>query len=694
MRRAFACISVSVALITGAGGSWAPMPLVTEDGSAVMNGVVLERFEKRLDSLREELKIAAMSVAIVKDQKLVWAKGLGYSDLENKVRATEHTSYHLASLTKTFASTILMQLIQDGKVKLDDPVSKYGINLESEGVIRVRHLFSHTSEGNPGEQYRYNGNRYAELDKVIQRASGKSFAELLMANILEPLGLNETALNAPPQVRTKSQAGADSKAEEEVKAAMMDLIAGFNNGNLDQSERRVAAEHSSFKREGGLLSVYQNFDDLRRALAGGLKVGVDVSGLECAVYGNAAVTTSIITVTITPPGGKPATDRPFRASYLWNKQDGIWKLVHSHESSLEQPIITDAQRKRFETVSKNLAQPYQLDKSFTPVKGKYPEHFSVSAGLMSSVLDMAKYDIAIDQNRFVSKETQQLAFTPAVSTRGTKLPYGLGWFTQDYKGTRLIWHYGYWTCNSSLILKVPDRGITFIAMANTDNLSRPTDLGAGDVTSSPVGLAFLKTFIFPEIYGEELPIVDWSASESALADHLRAIASKPYVDLYKKELLNQGRIYASVGRQSESPRLFKVYAALYNKPNSGPSTAGAIAQITQVADDADRTAEFTLPSETKVRVFGVGEGDVNQMYDYGWIENVETGKTVWEMKASETSPAGGAGKNRKIDTVVTLPAGRYKLRYRSDDSHSYGRWNALPPDVDFWGIGIYPKTER
>ena len=155
------------------------------------------RFETMLESLRQELKIPAYSAAIVKDQKVIWAKGFGYADVENKIPATEHTAYHLASLTKTFASTILMQLVQEGKIKLDDPVSKYGITLESDGVIRVHHLLSHTSEGNPGEQYRYNGNRFAELDKVVERATGKSFAELLIANILDPLGMNETAPNVP-----------------------------------------------------------------------------------------------------------------------------------------------------------------------------------------------------------------------------------------------------------------------------------------------------------------------------------------------------------------------------------------------------------------------------------------------------------------------------------------------------------------
>jgi CubicO group peptidase (beta-lactamase class C family) len=83
----------------------------------------LAQMETQLENLRHELKIPALSAAVVKDQKIVWAKGFGFADLENKIPATEHTPYHLASLTKTFTSTILMQLVQEGKIKLDDPVS-------------------------------------------------------------------------------------------------------------------------------------------------------------------------------------------------------------------------------------------------------------------------------------------------------------------------------------------------------------------------------------------------------------------------------------------------------------------------------------------------------------------------------------------------------------------------------------------
>ncbi len=652
----------------------------------------IARLETLLENLRQELKIPAYSAAIVKDQKVLWAKGFGYADVENKIPATAHTPYHLASLTKTFASTILMQLVQEGKVKLDDPVSKYGINLESEGVIRVRHLLSHTSEGKPGEQYRYNGNRFAELDKVVQRATGKSFGELLIANILDPLGMNETAPNVPRIVNTKSPGAAGGAAEGEVKAAVMDIIAGFNSGNVDQIERRLAPQHNGFQGEGGFLTSFINEDELRGAFKAGFKLKFEVHNLETAVYGDSAIATFFMSGTITPPNGAQRTEGPWRSSFVLNKQDGAWKLVHSHQSAMNRALITEKHQQRFDTVVKTLAQPYALDREFKTTKISYPQGFSTSAGLMSTVLDMAKYDIAIDQNKFLTKETQQLAFTPTLSTKGEGLPYGLGWFTQNYKGTKLLWHYGYWTGNSSFILKVPERNMTFIIMANSDNLSRPTDLGSGDGLSSPVGMAFLKTFIFPEKFGEALPEISWNAPASELKNRLKLIEGKPYADLYSKDLVTKFRIHQSVGRASEAAQLMGMYGELFSRPMPEElAKLPVIAQLVQVLDNEDKSMAFSLASTQEVRIFAIGEGQAGEMFDYGWIENADKGLPVWEMQEPKTTHAGGAGKNRKIDLVLTLSAGNYRLRYKSDDSHAFNHWNSLPPDINFWGIAIYKK---
>jgi CubicO group peptidase (beta-lactamase class C family) len=652
----------------------------------------IARLETLLENIRQELKIPAYSAAIVKDQKVLWAKGFGYADVENKIPATEHTPYHLASLTKTFASTILMQLVQEGKIKLDDPVSKYGITLESAGIITVRHLLSHTSEGNPGEQYRYNGNRFSELDKVIQGATGKSFGELLIANILDPLGMNETAPNVPRIVGTKSPSPNSREAEDEVKAAVMDIMAGFNSGNVDQIAQRLSPQNNRFQGEGGFLTSFIDATDLRGAFQAGFRVKLEVQNLETAVYGDSAIATFFMSGTVTPPNGAPRPEGPWRVSYFWNKQDGVWKLVHAHQSAMNRALITPKHQQRFDTVVKTLAQPYALDKEFKTTKIAYPQGFSTAAGLISTVLDMAKYDIAIDQNKFLTKETQQLAFTPTRSTKGEELPYGLGWFTTNYKGTKLLWHYGYWTGNSSFILKVPERNLTFIIMANSDNLSRPTDLGAGDALSSPVGMAFLKTFIFPEKFGESPPEISWNSPASDLKNQLKVIAEKPYADLYRKDLVSKVRIYQSVGRATEATQLTRLYGELFSKPLPEDLTAlPVIAQIVQVVDKEDKTMAFSLKSSQEVRIFAIGEGQANEMFDYGWIENADTGAQVWRMEASRTTHAGGAGKNRKVDLVITLPAGNYKLRYKSDDSHAFDLWNALPPDINFWGIAVYKK---
>ena len=651
----------------------------------------IARLETLLDSLRQELKIPAYSAAIVRNQKVIWAKGFGYADVENKIPATEHTAYHLASLTKTFASTILMQLVQEGKIKLDDPVSKYGITLASDGVIRVRHLFSHTSEGNPGEQYRYNGNRFAELDKVIERATGKSFAELLIANILDPLGMNETAPNVPTIASMKSPNAAGQAGEAEVKAAVMDIVSGYNSGNVDRIERRLAPQQTRFQGEGGFLTSF-NAPELRQAFQAQLKINIEVQNLEAAVYGDSAIATFLMASTVTPPNGTPRKEGPWRVSYFLNKQDGAWKLVHAHQSPLGRAIITEKHQQRFDTVRKILAQPYALDRDFNLTKISYPQGFSTSAGLISTVLDMAKYDIAIDQNTFLKKETQQLAFTPAVSTNGESLPYGLGWFTQNYKGTKLLWHYGYWTGNSSFILKVPEQNITFIIMANSDNLSRPTDLGVGNALTSPVGMAFLKTFIFPEKFGESLPDISWSAPVTELKTQLNALAAKPYADICRTDLVTKLRIYQSVGRVADATRLTKMYGEVYSKPMPDDLLKlPVIAQIVQVLDKEDKSVAFNLPSSQDVRIFAIGEGQAGEMFDYGWIEDVDKGVRVWEMQEAGTAHAGGADKNRKVDVVITLPAGNYKLRYKADDSHAFDHWNSLPPDINFWGIAVYKK---
>jgi hypothetical protein len=119
---------------------------------------------------------------------------------------------------------------------------------------------------------------------------------------------------------------------------------------------------------------------------------------------------------------------------------------------------------------------------------------------------------------------------------------------------------------------------------------------------------------------------------------------------------------------------------------------GVIAQIIKVGDNADRTEYFTLDKPTHVRLYAIGEGQNGDMFDYGWIENTSTGNRIWEMTYAMTFHAGGGRKNRIVNTTILLDKGKYKLRYVSDDSHSFNDWNVDPPDdPTMWGITIYEE---
>jgi CubicO group peptidase (beta-lactamase class C family) len=185
-----ACALLLVALSVGCGDSSAPT--VTSFDRPAQNA---QEFVQRLDQLRRDLSIPGLGVSISKDQQVVVAQGLGLADVEAGVAPTGTTSFHLASLTKTYASTLLMQLVEEGRVDLEDPVSNYGVTLSGPGTVRVKHLLTHTSEGVPGASFSYNGDRYQLLENVIRQASGRAFGELLVERILKPLQLHQTAPN-------------------------------------------------------------------------------------------------------------------------------------------------------------------------------------------------------------------------------------------------------------------------------------------------------------------------------------------------------------------------------------------------------------------------------------------------------------------------------------------------------------------
>jgi len=114
--------------------------------------------------------------------------------------------------------------------------------------------------------------------------------------------------------------------------------------------------------------------------------------------------------------------------------------------------------------------------------------------------------------------------------------------------------------------------------------------------------------------------------------------------------------------------------------------------IDEVGDLKDQTREFEIIRPRTYLVVSTGEGTIadSLMYDFGWITD-DQDKQIWTaVRSNESYYLGGGEKNRIRVDLVDLKPGRYKLRYKSDDSHSFANWNADPPSfIKLWGIRLF-----
>lgn len=114
-----------------------------------------------------------------------------------------------------------------------------------------------------------------------------------------------------------------------------------------------------------------------------------------------------------------------------------------------------------------------------------------------------------------------------------------------------------------------------------------------------------------------------------------------------------------------------------------------LVKMVRVRDREKRRDKFVLDKQTRLHIYAIGEGDPDEMYDYGWITDDRSNRSVWEMTWRNTEPAGGARKNRMFDDDIILDPGTYEVHYVSDGSHSFGDWNAARPnDPINWGITV------
>ncbi|QQS47935.1 MAG: beta-lactamase family protein [Acidobacteriota bacterium] len=185
--------------------------------------------EKKIQAVMESNSIPGAGIAIARDGRLVYSKGFGFADLENRVPFTSQTVSRIGSISKTFTALAVMQLAEAGKIDIDAEVQTYlpGFPKKS-SPITVRQVLAHLSgirhyRGDefssikhyddvesslaifkddpllhePGEKYTYTTYGYNLLSRIVEQASGEKFGDYLQKHIFDRADLKNTYLDEP-----------------------------------------------------------------------------------------------------------------------------------------------------------------------------------------------------------------------------------------------------------------------------------------------------------------------------------------------------------------------------------------------------------------------------------------------------------------------------------------------------------------
>ena len=178
------------------------------------------------DAMRDG-RTPGVSIAVARGGRLVYAKGHGLANVELNVPATPDTVFRIGSITKQFTAAAIMQLVEDGKMSLDDPIEKFLPDFPVRGRhITIRHLLNHTSgiksytslglkflavtrqdlshedlialfkdepdDFQPGEKWLYDNSGYYLLGVILEKVTGYKYGDYLQRQFFTPLGLSST----------------------------------------------------------------------------------------------------------------------------------------------------------------------------------------------------------------------------------------------------------------------------------------------------------------------------------------------------------------------------------------------------------------------------------------------------------------------------------------------------------------------
>jgi CubicO group peptidase (beta-lactamase class C family) len=219
-------------------------------------------------SLANKYRLFNGSVLVAENGKIIYKGGFGMANMEWAIPNAVDTKFRLGSITKQFTSMVTLQLVEQGKIKLDGKISDYLPDYRTDigQKVTIHHLLTHTSgipsytgqpgffdnvsrnpykvsdfvkkyasgdlEFEPGSKYSYNNSGYFLLGAIIERVTGKPYEQVLKENILDPVGMKNTGYDHHDTLIQKRASGYSKTPDGYTNAAYLDMSIPYAAGSM------------------------------------------------------------------------------------------------------------------------------------------------------------------------------------------------------------------------------------------------------------------------------------------------------------------------------------------------------------------------------------------------------------------------------------------------------------------------------
>jgi CubicO group peptidase (beta-lactamase class C family) len=253
-------ILATVALWMVAPAAQQPSPIFTQGGS-------LPVLDSYLEALRQQAGIPGMAAIVLKDGEAVWEKGYGFANTASRERVTPDTPFMIGDMSGTLAAILLLQCVEQRRLGLDDPISRFGLS-SPEPTATLRGLLTHAAPDGAEKSFTYNPERYSHLTELMEWCAPQAYRKSVSHRILNRLAMQDsvpgTDLIDPNLTLAEGLFAADELAR--YRAVLQRIAVPYKvtgRSKADRMELPIAPMTAS----GGLVSTVRDLAKLDKALS-------------------------------------------------------------------------------------------------------------------------------------------------------------------------------------------------------------------------------------------------------------------------------------------------------------------------------------------------------------------------------------------------------------------------------------------